>query len=108
MRFLNLIRSVLLSMIVSFTAPVAIIGLMLAVSYGIDGLSSMSCLGVPGSSPLNGEAGLDFVNMASQITGFLVIFGRGSPVEGILILGLASSVAGGLFDLFNSYRIMSS
>ncbi|MGK7874116.1 MAG: hypothetical protein AB4426_12620 [Xenococcaceae cyanobacterium] len=88
----NLLRSLLLTTLLSFSAPIILVGGMLAA------LSVVSC--VPGFALL-GQTG------ANQMLEFLAIFGSGYPVQGILTIGFTSGIVGGLFDLFNFYRYQS-
>jgi hypothetical protein len=42
-----------------------------------------------------GEMGIN------QLLQFLTVFGAGSPLPGLLIIGATCSLVGGVFDLFN-------
>jgi len=90
MNFLSrVIFSLFLTAFISFTAPVVLVGSVLAI------LSVLSY--VPGISLL-GHCG------ATQVLAFLSVFGDGYALEGIVIIGLTCSFVGGLFDLSNFYR----
>jgi hypothetical protein len=88
----DFLRSLLLTTLLSFAAPILLVGTMLTTLF------FMSC--IPGFVFL-GEAG------ATGILEFLTIFGSGCPVQGILTIGFACSIVGTLFDLFNFYRYQS-
>ena len=84
----NFLVSLLLTTVISFTAPALLIGLALLI---------LLVLGyVPGLSFL-GQCGM------VQISDFLAVFGSGSPFEGVIILSLAFAVVGFFFDIFNFY-----
>lgn len=85
----NFLRSLLLTTILSFTAPIVFVGGVLAA------LSIVSYL--PGLTVV-GEIG------ATQVMTFLTVFGSGNPVGGVVTIGLTCCLVGGLFDLFNYYR----
>jgi hypothetical protein len=82
-------RSLVLTTLLSFTAPVLLIGTALV------GLSLVGR--IPAIEPI-AQAG------ASQILGFLAVFGSGDAVEGLLIIGLTCGVVGALFDTYAYYR----
>lgn len=86
---LHLLRSLLLTGIFSFLAPVLFIGAMLA---------SLSLLG---SVPLSAEVGKIGTE---QILSFLSVFGSGSPIHGLLLIGTVCSLVGVLFDTCTFYR----
>lgn len=79
------LRSLLLAVLFSFIAPIALIGsaiaLLLLLTY------------VPGLMPL-GQA------CTTQILSFLETFGSGSAWEGMIVIGCACSVVGALFDTY--------
>ncbi|WP_009543097.1 hypothetical protein [Crocosphaera subtropica] len=84
----NLIRSLFLSVLLSFVTPVlfvgGILGTLLTVSY------------IPGIAIL-GEIGQELM------LSFLSTFGEGYPVQGMLTIGVTCAMVGGLFDVFNFY-----
>jgi len=84
-RLPNYIRSLLLTMLISFTVPVAILGMSLA------GLSI--------SSHFPGVASIAQITF-QQVLIFLKIFGSGSAIDGLLIIGITCSLVGGLFDTY--------
>lgn len=90
--FPNYVRSLLLTMVITFTVPVAILGV------GLAGLSLSSHF--PGITAI---AQATF----QQILVFLKIFGSGSSLGGLFIIGFTCSLVGGLFDTYTycqSYR----
>jgi hypothetical protein len=83
---LNLLRSLVLSTLLSFIAPLLLVGGILTTLYATSF--------VPGIAHLSHT-------VASQILTFLAVFGSGYPVQGILIICFAFALVGSLFDLFN-------
>jgi len=83
------LRSLLLTSILSFAAPLILVGTIL-VSFSLLGL-------IPLVEPL-GETGV------KQVLQFLATFGSGDPFQGLVIIGFACGLVGGLFDTFNFYR----
>lgn len=84
----NLMRSLLLTTLLSFTTPIVLVGIL---------LTFVSAIGyLPGLS--------DFGQIcASQILEILAIFGTGCPLQGVLIIGFTWGMVGGLFELYNFY-----
>jgi hypothetical protein len=88
----NFLRSLLLTIILSFVAPIVlVIGLLAA-------LSGIGC--IPGLETA-GQAG------AAQLLQFLGVFGSGCPVQGIIVIGFTCSLVGALFDTYAFYRYQS-
>lgn len=85
----SFLRSILITGIFSFMTPsLFIVGVLL-------------CLSLVGYiSPLNpiSQFGL------RQITHFLAVFGSGSSLNGLLVIGLVCSLVGVLFDTYTFYR----
>lgn len=87
--FTNFLRSLILTIIFSFVAPLVLVGgVLLFLSLGnyvplLQGLT---------------EA------MANRILNFLTIFGSGSTWHGLLVIGLTCSFVGALFDTYAYYR----
>lgn len=79
----------LLTTAFSFVAPVVLIGVILV------GLSLVGF--VPGLEILC-QSGIE------GLSKFLETFGDGSPMEGILAIGLTFAVVGAIFDTYASYR----
>lgn len=76
----------MLSTLLSFIAPVVLVGGILSALYATSF--------VPGIAALS-------QGVAEQILTFLAVFGSGYPIQGILIIGFAFALVGSLFDLFN-------
>ncbi|MBE9163795.1 MULTISPECIES: hypothetical protein [Microcoleaceae] len=87
--FPNFLRSLLLTGLLSFVAP------LLSIGAGLTGCALISL--VPGFQGL-GRSG---ENMILQ---FLATFGSGSPLQGVLAIGLAFGLVGALFDTYASYQ----
>ena len=81
--------SLFLAAVVSFALPVTLILLLLGFSFLASLFPSLMVFG-------------NSINNA--ILEFLVVFGNGKPIMGIITLGLTSTLAGILFDIFNFYR----
>ena len=81
-----LLLSVVLTSLLSFTAPIFLLVIVLAV------LSVL--LYLPGGEFV-AHTGI------SQILWFLGVFGSGSPVEGVLTIALACGIVGGLFTIYS-------
>ena len=81
--------SLTVTTLLSFAAPVILIGLILGFLLIISYLPSLAIFGSSGTL---------------QILGFLAVFGNGNPLEGVITLGLTLSIAGILLDIFNFYR----
>jgi hypothetical protein len=87
--FTNFLRSLLLTIIFSFLAPIFLIG---------GGLLFLSLIGhFPGLQEFT-EA------MATQIVHFLATFGSGTPLRGLFVISLTCSFVGALFDMYAYYR----
>lgn len=87
--FTNFLRSLLLTIIFSFVAPMFLVGA---------GLLLLSLLGnIPALQELT-EA------IATQIILFLVTFGSGTPLRGLFVISLTCSFVGALFDMYAYYR----
>lgn len=85
----NFLRSLLLTIIFSFIAPVLLFG---------GGLLSGSLVGfIPGLQN-TGQA------IATQLLQFLSTFGSGSPLRGMIVIGFTCSLVGALFDTYAFYR----
>lgn len=90
--FPNFLRSLVLTILLSFVAPIVLVTVLLA-AFSIIGY-------VPG---------LETIGQASttQLLKFLAVFGSGSPVQGITIIGFTCSLVGALFDAYTFYRYQS-
>lgn len=85
----NLLRSLLLTAIFSFATPILLIGAL----WG--GLSLAGA--VPGLA-IVGQVG------GTQVQQFLSVFGSGSTLHGLLVIGIVCSLVGVMFDTFTFYR----
>ena len=82
----NLFRSLLLTLLLSFTLPILLL------------VTLLTGLGVLGYLPVVDTIG----QLAqSQLIQFLVIFGDGAMWPGLLIIAATCSLVAGFFDLFN-------
>ncbi|MCC5631274.1 hypothetical protein [Nostoc sphaeroides] len=87
--FTNFLRSLLLTIIFSFAAPMLLVG---------GGILLLSFIGYfPGLQELT-EA------IATQIIDFLATFGSGTPLRGLFVISLTCSFVGALFDTYVYYR----
>lgn len=86
------LRSLLLTIFLSFTVP------MLLISAAWASIWLFTC--VPGLGSL-GESTTDLLIQ------FLVTFGNGSPWQGILAIGLACGFVGALFDTYAFYSFQT-
>lgn len=83
------LRSLLLTIIFSFVAPLILVG---------GGLVSLSLINyIPGFQGI-GRA------IVEQILQFLAIFGSGSSFRGMVVISLTCSFVGALFDTYAFYR----
>ncbi|MEH2015048.1 hypothetical protein [Nostoc sp.] len=87
--FINFLRSLLLTIIFSFVAPMLLVG---------GGLFLLSLIGhFPGLQEFT-EA------ITTQIMHFLATFGSGTPLRGLFVISLTWSFVGALFDMYAYYR----
>lgn len=88
----HLLRSLILSGIFSFLLPLLLIGVI---------LGSLTLINyVPWLEPVSHDG-------IEQVLNFLLIFGSGSAIRGIVIIGLVCSLVGILFDTYAFYRYQS-
>ncbi|MEL7036191.1 MAG: hypothetical protein AAFO04_11300 [Cyanobacteria bacterium J06592_8] len=87
--FSDFLRSILLSMVLSFLTPIIVI------SVGLVSSAVMACL------PF-----LETVGQCSsrQILQFLATFGSGHPLQGSIIIAVTCSLVGALFNTYASYQ----
>ncbi len=85
----SLFRSLLLTSVFSFLAPVL---LLIELLLGALGLSYIPALEAFGNGSLD------------QITHFLQTFGSGSGWRGVIVIGLVGSLVGVLFDTYSFYQ----
>ena len=84
----NLLRSLALTTLFSFTTPIIFMG------------SLLLSLWLLSFFPL-----IDFIGQfgENQVVQFLTIFGNGYPLTGLFIIGATCGLVGGVFNLFNFY-----
>lgn len=82
------VRSLLLTTVFSFAAPILLIGGIGACLYTIGYLPGMAAISQAG---------------AEQIWSFLATFGSGQPIQGLVAIGLTCSLVGALFDAYVFY-----
>ena len=85
----SLLLSLFLTATISFALPVTLILLLLGFSFLVGVVPSFLFLG-------------DSINNA--VIEFLMVFGNGKPLVGMITIGLTSTIVGILFDIFNFYR----
>jgi hypothetical protein len=85
----SLLRSLLIASILSFALPVLLIGAVL-ILFSTAGL-------IPYFDPICQVA-------VKQVLQFLSAFGSGSPLQGMVVIGLVCSLVGALFDSYTFYR----
>jgi len=88
----NFLLSLTLAALMSFAAPVVLIGITLGI------LAIVSWF--PGFLTLGNQGLL-------HILEFLAVFGEGKPLQGIVTLGFTVSIVGVLLDILNFYRYQS-
>ncbi len=89
----KLLCSLILTTVMSFTTPVLLMIGLMASLWLISYLPWIAFIGQIGNSSL---------------VEFLTIFGNGSPLPGLLVIGATCSFVGGVFDLFNFYVYQNS
>lgn len=87
--FPNFIRSLLLTGLLSFIAPLLLI---------IAGLTSFSLIGLVPSLQGLGHSGEELILQ------FLATFGSGCPLQGFLVIGMTFGLVGALFDTYASFQ----
>lgn len=85
----NLLRSLFLTSVFSFFAPIFLILASLLFFLLVASLPVLNALG---------QGGID------QLSNFLFIFGTGSPVRGVLTIGAVCSLVGVMFDTYAFYK----
>jgi hypothetical protein len=87
--FITFTRSLLLAVITSFLAPIALFGTAWL------GMQLWSYLPVVGGWGLAAN---------HHIAGFLTVFGNGSPISGMLTIAMVCAFVGALFDTYAFYH----
>ncbi len=85
----NFLRSLLLTIIFSFVAPLFLIGGLLSIIFLLGYLPGLQAV---------------TLWIANHILQFLTIFGSGAPLRGIFVISLTCSFVGALFDTYAYYR----
>jgi hypothetical protein len=85
----NLLRSLILTGIFSFLTPMLFIGLILALLVFLGHIPKLDVIGNSGFE---------------HVLGFLVIFGSGSAIQGVLTISTVGGLVGMLFDAYTFYR----
>ncbi len=88
----NFFLSLFLAALISFSAPLlligGILGIFILISY------------IPGFLEVSNQGMLYILN-------FLAVFGNGKPLQGLITLGITLSIVGILLDILNFYRYQS-
>jgi hypothetical protein len=84
----NLVRSLTLTLFFSFALPIVVVSSLLTGLWLLSWIPWLTTLGQAGTLLL---------------LQFLIIFGDGSALPGLLIIGATCSVVGGVFEVFNFY-----
>ena len=87
--FPNFLRSLLLTSLLSFLAPLLLI---------VAGLTSFSLIGMVPTLQGIGHSG------ENLILQFLATFGSGCPLQGFLVIGTTFGLVGALFDTYASFQ----
>ncbi|MFM7440779.1 MAG: hypothetical protein ACKO2V_19635 [Snowella sp.] len=82
----NLLRSLALTTLFSFTTPIVFLGGLLLTLWVLSWLPLIAFVGQFGEN---------------QVVQFLTIFGNGYPLMGLFIIGATCGLVGGVFNLFN-------
>ena len=82
----NLLRSLALTTLFSFTTPIVFLGGLLLTLWVLSLLPLIAFVGRFGEN---------------QVVQFLTIFGSGYPLTGLFIIGATCGLVGGIFNLFN-------
>jgi hypothetical protein len=84
----NLLRSLALTTLFSFSTPILFMGGLLLSLWLLSFLPLIDFIGQFGEN---------------QVVQFLTIFGNGYPLTGLFIIGATCGLVGGVFNLFNFY-----
>lgn len=87
--FPNFLRSLVVTILLSFVAPIVVIIVLLAALSAIGYVPGLEAVGQTGTT---------------QLLQFLSVFGSGCPFQGIIIIGFTCSLVGALFDTYSFYR----
>jgi hypothetical protein len=85
----NLLSSFLVTVVISFAFPVMLVLGLLTIALGISYFPGLESIG---------EVGV------RQLLTFLSIFGAGSVLRGVVVIGLTLALVAGWFDIYALYR----
>lgn len=85
----SFLRSLVLTSLISFIAPIALVIVLLA-TFSVIGY-------IPMVEPLG-------QTVTTQLLQFLAVFGSGCPLQGVMLIGFVCSLVGALFDIYACYR----
>lgn len=88
----NFLRSLVLTVFLSFVAPFVVVIVLLA---------AFSAIGYVPGLETSGQAG------TTQLFNFLAVFGSGCPIQGVIVISCTCSLVGALFDTYAFYRYQS-
>ncbi|MGQ4648991.1 hypothetical protein [Lyngbya aestuarii] len=86
----SFLRSLMLTICVSFVAPIALVTFLLGTLCGMGYIPGLETIGQAG---------------ATQLLDILAVFGSGSSLEGTMVIGVTCSLVGALFDAYASTMI---
>ncbi len=90
--FPNFLRSLVLTILLSFVAPIVLVTVLFATISGIAYIPGLETIGQTGTT---------------QLLEFLTVFGSGCPLQGVIVIGFTCSLVGALFDAYTFYRYQS-
>jgi hypothetical protein len=88
----NFLRSLILTIFLSFVAPIVVVIALLTVFSGIGHVPGLETIGQTSTG---------------ELFKFLAVFGSGCPVQGVIVIGSTCSLVGALFDTYAFYRYQS-
>ncbi|MFP4133657.1 MAG: hypothetical protein ACLFQP_05935 [Halothece sp.] len=86
----DLLRSFVVTFVISFTFPVMLVLGLLTIALGVSYFPGLESIG---------EVGVN------QLLSFLRIFGAGSIWRGLMVIGLTLALVAGWFDIYSLYRM---
>ncbi len=90
--FPNFLRSLVLTILLSFVAPIVLVTVLFATISGLGYIPGLEAIGQTGTT---------------QLLEFLTVFGSGCPLQGVIVIGFTCSLVGALFDAYTFYRYQS-
>ncbi|HEY9892743.1 MAG TPA: hypothetical protein V6D37_13265 [Candidatus Sericytochromatia bacterium] len=85
----NFLRSLALTIFLSFIAPIVLVAVLLACLAGIGYIPGFESVGQAGTT---------------QLLQFLAVFGSGCPLQGLMVIGFVCGLVGALFDTYSLTR----